>query len=209
MIPVADAYVESSTPTTNYGTNARLVADASPVRQIFLRFDLSALSGPVQDARLRIHVANVTDAESPSGGTVALVNNTTWTETAITYNNRPTTWGTNVATLGAVEPQHLGRGPVTSAVTTGGLLTLGLRSTNGDGAYYDSRQTTATAPQLIVTTGRRPSTLVLVELDDVQLLEHLQLVQHDELVDELDHHHVEHDHDDDHDHAAAVRPGRR
>src|SRR5258708_15192399 len=48
--------------------------------------------------------------------------------------------------------------PVTTAVTTGGLLTLGVRSTNGDGAYYDSRQSGANAPQLIVTYGTPTTT---------------------------------------------------
>ena len=56
LVPVADAYVESSTPAVNYGTSVQLVADASPTRQSFLRFDLSALVGPVQSARLRLHV---------------------------------------------------------------------------------------------------------------------------------------------------------
>ena len=158
VAPVADSYVESTTPATNYGTNARLIVDASPAREIFLRFDLSSLTGPVQDARLRLHVADVTDAQSPSGGTVALVNNTTWTETGITYNNRPTSWGTTVATVGAVSRNTWVEIPVTSAVTTGGKLTLGFRSTNDDGAFYDSRQTTATAPQLIVTSGTSTST---------------------------------------------------
>jgi acid phosphatase type 7 len=158
LAPVADSYVESTTPGTNYGTNARLIVDASPAREIFLRFDLSALTGPVQDARLRLHVADVTDAQSPSGGTVALVNNTTWTETGITYNNRPTSWGNTVATVGAVSRNTWVEIPVTSAVTTGGKLTLGFRSTNDDGAFYDSRQTTATAPQLIVTSGTSTST---------------------------------------------------
>src|SRR6476620_236213 len=152
LAPTADAYVESTTPSTNYGTNARIIADASPVRQTFLRFDLSALTGTVQDARLRIHVANITDAESPSGGTVARVTESPWTETGITYNNRPTDWCTTVATAGAVKRNTWVEFSVTSAVTTGGLLTLGLRSSNDDGAYYDSRQTTATAPQLVVTT---------------------------------------------------------
>ena len=157
LAPVADSYVESTTPATNYGTNTRLIVDASPAREIFLRFDLSSLTGPVQDARLRVHVADVTDAQSPSGGTVALVNNNTWTETGITYNNRPTSWGNTVATVGAVARNTWVEIPVTSAVTTGGTLTLGFRSTNDDGASFDSRQTTATAPQLTVTSGTSTS----------------------------------------------------
>ena len=80
LTPVADTYVDASTPTTTYGTNARLVADASPVREVYLRFDLSALSGPVQSARLRMHVADITDSQSPAGGNVARIDNTVWPE---------------------------------------------------------------------------------------------------------------------------------
>ena len=103
LTPVADCVRrERGADRRTSGRSPRLVVDASPVRESYLRFDLASLTGPVQEARLRIHVANVTDAESPSGGSVALVNNNTWTETAITYNNRPTTWGDTVASFGAV-----------------------------------------------------------------------------------------------------------
>lgn len=158
VTPVADSYVESTAPSTNFGTSARLVVDASPVRESYLRFDLSSLTGPVEEARLRIHVANITDAGSPSGGSVALVGNNTWTETGITYDNRPTTWGDTVASFGSVVRDTWVEVPVTTIVITGGVLTIGIRSTNGDGAYFDSRQTTATAPQLVVTSGTSPST---------------------------------------------------
>jgi hypothetical protein len=145
--------VESSSASTSFGTGTRLIADASPTRETYLRFDLSALSGPVLNARLRMHVANVTDSESPSGGSVARISTTTWPEATTTYNNRPTTWGSNVASFGSVSRNTWVEVPVTSAVTSGGLLTLGIRSTNGDGAFYDSRETGANAPQLIVTIG--------------------------------------------------------
>ena len=153
LTPVADAYVDSSASSTNYGTNARLIADASPTRQIFMRFDLAAIAGPVQQAVLRMHVADVADAGSPSGGTVAKVNSTSWSETGVKYSNRPTSWGATVATIGAVTRNTWVEVPVTSAVTVGQSVTIGIRSTNTDGAYYDSRQTGANAPQLVVTAG--------------------------------------------------------
>jgi hypothetical protein len=153
LTPVADTYVESSTASTSYGTGTRLITDASPARETYLRFDLSALSGTVLNARLRMRVANVTDSESPSGGSVGRITNTTWPEATTTYNNRPTQWGSNVASFGAVSRNTWVEVPVTSAVVTGGLLTLGIRSTDDDGAFYDSRETGANAPQLIVTIG--------------------------------------------------------
>jgi hypothetical protein len=156
LLPVADAYVESSTPSTNYGTSVRLVADASPTRHTFMRFDLSGVAGPLQSARLRIHVSNTTDAGSANGGTVARVTETAWTESTVTYYNRPAGWGTTVASIGSVSRNTWVEVPVTQAVALGGVMTIGIRSSNTDGAYYDSRQSGATAPQLIVTSGTGP-----------------------------------------------------
>jgi hypothetical protein len=153
LTPVADSYVESTTSTRNYGSSTRLIADASPTRYLYLRFDLSALAGPLQSARLRIHVANTSDAGSPNGGTVARVTETAWTESGITYANRPTGWGSTVASLGSTSRNTWEDVTVTSAVTVGTVLTLGIRTTSSDGTYFDSRETGATAPQLVVTTG--------------------------------------------------------
>jgi TM2 domain-containing membrane protein YozV len=128
------------------------------VRVTYVRFNLSALSGPVSNARLRIHVANVTDAQSPSGGSVAVVNNNSWTEAGTNYNNRPTSFGPSIATIGAVTRNTWIEIPVTSVVTTGVPITFGIMSTNTDGATYDSRQAAAAVrPQLIVTTGTAPT----------------------------------------------------
>src|SRR4029079_11121804 len=44
LVPVADALVSQSTPTTRSGASGQLVADASPVIQSFLRFDLRSLA---------------------------------------------------------------------------------------------------------------------------------------------------------------------
>ncbi len=151
--PVADAYVESTATSTNFGTSTRIVTDASPVRQIFLRFDLRGVAGPLQQARLRLHVANTTDAPSPSGGTVATATDNGWTETGLTYANRPTSFGPTAATIGAVARNTWVEVPVTQAITLGLTVTLAIRSTNNDGAFYDSRESGANAPQLILTTG--------------------------------------------------------
>ena len=151
LVPVADAYVDGSTPSTNYGADARVVVDGSPVRQTLLRFDLSSFSGPVQNARLRLHVANVAESQSTNAGTVARVTDNGWVEGGVTYANRPTVWGTSAASFGAVSRNTWVDVPVTAAVVAGGLVTLGVRTADWDGAYFDSRQTGATSPQLIVT----------------------------------------------------------
>ncbi len=150
--PVADAYVEDDTPTTNYGTATQIDVDASPMRELYLRFDLSSVVGNVQTAKLRLHVADISNGGSPAGGSVARLADTTWTETGVTWNNRPTAWQPAIATLGAVTQNTWVESDVTAAVATGAPVTIGLRTTNTDGAYYDSREA-ANKPQLVVTLG--------------------------------------------------------
>jgi hypothetical protein len=159
MSPVADTYVDSSSPATSFGTSSRLVVDASPTRVAYLRFDLTSLTGPVNDARLRLHVTNLSGAGSPVGGSVVVVNDNSWTESATTYNNRPTSFGATVATIGAVSRNTWVEIPVTSAVSTGVPISFAVISTSSDQATYDSRQASSSVrPQLVVTTGTAPPT---------------------------------------------------
>src|SRR5688572_14371043 len=58
----ADTYVDSSTPSTALGTQSTLSADASPTRYTFVRFNLSAVSGTITAATLRLHTQNNTNA---------------------------------------------------------------------------------------------------------------------------------------------------
>ena len=132
------------------------------------------------------HVANVADSQSPNSGSVARVNDVGWSESAITYANRPTSWGPNVAALGAVVRDSWVDVPVTSAVTTGGLLTLGIRTGDWDGAFYDSQR---------VRRGNRTTTR-----------RHQRDTRHDDLVDihdDLDNHHDGADRARRHRHAGA------
>src|SRR6476660_2299595 len=132
LVPVADAYVDGASPAQNFGK-------------------LKRLNGPVQEGRPRIHVRKSIWSASAVGGSVARVANTTWSETGVTYANRPTSWDASVAAFGAVKSNTWVEVRVTGAVTTGRLLTLAVRSTSTDAAIYKSREVGAGAPQLIVT----------------------------------------------------------
>ena len=86
IVPVADAYVISTSATTNYGTALNVRVDGSPITNSYLRFVVSGLNGAtIQSAALRIY-ANST---SPAGFTVNAVSNNTWGETTINYGNAP------------------------------------------------------------------------------------------------------------------------
>ncbi len=84
--PVDDAYVAGELPNDNFGSDPSLDADASPVRESYVKFDLRALAFQgVSQATLRMYVTN------GSGGSFDLrdVADSAWTEGAITFNNKP------------------------------------------------------------------------------------------------------------------------
>jgi len=151
--PVADTYVQSNSATTNFGTAAQLQVDNSPVRRTFLRFTVSGVSEPITSVTLRLHVDNAGGAGSSVGGTVRLVSNTTWSETATTWNNQPAIDGATAGSFGAVSRNAWSDLDVTSAIPGNGTFSLAVTSTSNDGALYDSRETGTTAPQLVITTG--------------------------------------------------------
>ncbi|KAB1143520.1 DNRLRE domain-containing protein [Streptomyces luteolifulvus] len=153
--PTADTYVQDSTPTTNYGTSSQFTVDNSPVRQSFLKFTVSGLTETVASAKLRIRVTN--SGNSSNGGTWKSMADTTWTETGVTWNNKPVINGATVASLGSVANDQWVEIDVTSVVTGNGTFSFGGTSTSTNGAYYDSRESGADAPQLVITTGTAPS----------------------------------------------------
>ncbi|KKZ71635.1 CBM96 family carbohydrate-binding protein [Streptomyces showdoensis] len=153
----ADTYVDSQNAATNYGAAQQLGVDNSPVKQLLLRFDVSGLAQPVTSAKLRIHVDDVSGAEATNGGTFRAMSNTTWSETSVTYDNRPAIDGATLGTLGAVARNTWYEVDVTSYVKGNGTFAIGVTSSSSNGADYDSRETGATAPQLVIETGSTPT----------------------------------------------------
>ena len=168
VIPAsADTYVDSAAPATVFGTQTTISADASPTRYVFLRFDLTAVTGTITAATLRLHTRDTADAASPAGGTVRRITGNAWSESATTFNNRPSTSGTTVASFGAVARNAWYQVNASSAVASGGVVNLSIASTNNDGAYYDARESGANGPQLTLTIESGPSsTLTLMSTAD-------------------------------------------
>lgn len=168
--PTADTYVDNAATGTNYGTSGQLGIDNSSIKRTFLRFSVSGLSGAVSNAKLRIHTDDVADAQSPNGGTFRSMSNVSWAETAVTWNNQPAIDSATLGSLGAVERNAWYEVDVTSYVTGNGTFSIGVTSSNSDGADYDSRESGATtAPQLVITSGTTepPGDPVLVGAGDI------------------------------------------
>jgi len=158
IAPSADTYVSSSSPTKNYGLATLLTADASPDRQILLRFTVTG-AGPLPPDRavLRLTVANVTGAGANRGGTVHRISDTGWKETTLTYTSRPPLDGPALASAGAVGLGAVVDLDLTGAIGGDGTYVLALVTSSSDGVSYVSREGGAGAPQLLLTNNVLPS----------------------------------------------------
>jgi hypothetical protein len=147
FLPVADAYVNESSPGTNYGSLLTLRADASPVVRSYLRFDVQGLSGTITRVTLRIF----TNSSSSTGYEVRNVADNSWGELTINYSNSP------IVDSIAGGSGSFGGGvwttvDITSLVDGNGTLNLALTTTNNTAFSLASREAGANAPQLIVET---------------------------------------------------------
>ena len=151
--PVADARVEAVRPDQNYGSDPTLIADTNPNREMYLRFELTGLSGPVETATLRLFVTNGT----VNGPSVAASADTSWTESGITWNTKPAI-GAGVDNKATVPGNAYVDFDVTSLVPGEGDVTLALIPDNADGLYVNAREAASNPPQLIVSTGEAAPT---------------------------------------------------
>lgn len=147
---VADAYVASGNPNTNYGRANTMKTDASPVQISYVRFDLSSLAGKqLISATLRIKTA--TDA-SNGAQNVKPVSNTSWSETTMTYNNRPALGSTVLGTFTPNKTKTWKEITVTSAVSPlmGNPVSFAIDTASNDSAGYYTREATD-KPVLVLT----------------------------------------------------------
>jgi len=156
--PAADTYVQSDVPTTNFGSAVQIVADNSPVRNVLLKFGVSAVgTRQVVSAKLRLFCED----GSSVGGAFYKVADNTWNEGTVTWNTAPAADTVSFTTLGAVVAGNWYEVDVSSLVTGDGTFSLKMVSTSTDGAYYTSKEGAAGfAPQLILTTNASTSTPV-------------------------------------------------
>jgi chitodextrinase len=156
--PTDDATIDATKPTTNFGTNTRVVVDTSPVNDFLLRFAVSGIGSPgcttVTRATLRLTVGTSTDDGSPKGGVFLLAAATAWSESTVTWNTAPATVGQALASI--TTTVSLGTAyvvDITPAITANGPITIRVTGNSSDGARYDSKDgnPASVAPELDVT----------------------------------------------------------
>jgi hypothetical protein len=143
--PIADAYVNQDSSATNYGAAMTLRADASPIVRSYLRFNVQGLSGTVTRATLRIF----TNSNSSIGYEVRGVADNSWVESTINYTNAPAFDGVT-ATSGSFGSGAWTTVDITPLVTGNGTFSIALTTTSNTAFSLASRESGATAPQLVI-----------------------------------------------------------
>jgi len=141
----ADTYVNTGSPTKNYGSYAymKLHGVDADYRSL-VRFTLSGLSGAPSSVKLRLYV---TDASS-RGGDWYLVSND-WTESTVVWGNKPAISGNPVASVGAVSVGTWVEIDLTSAITGNGTYSFEATSTSTNTTAFSTSQG-ANPPQVVV-----------------------------------------------------------
>jgi len=154
LTPVADSYVQADQPTTNFGTATTIKVDGSPVTISYLKFAVTGLGAAPTKATLSVFKS----LSTTTAINLRSVSDTSWSETGITFDNRPTTGATTVA-----PPTPWGTDvwltyDVTSLITGNGTYSFALDTTSATSKSLPSREATTNRPQLVLeTTAPAPS----------------------------------------------------
>ncbi|HEX8094795.1 DUF7594 domain-containing protein, partial [Jatrophihabitans sp.] len=143
---VADAYVRSDQSATNFGKAPQLASNGSSTTTMisYLRFDVTGLSAPPASATLSYY----SQSTGVTKTAVHLVTGT-WSESTLTYTNRPA-YGTTISTTDVLTAGTRASADVSSVVTGNGSYSFALTTTATGTRYADSREA-ANPPQLLIT----------------------------------------------------------
>ncbi|TMA61845.1 MAG: DNRLRE domain-containing protein, partial [Deltaproteobacteria bacterium] len=156
---VADTYIQSDLPTTNFGTKPQIFVDngvasnpgTTGVQHTFLRVSVSGVGAShVSSAHLQLQVANVTNSGSVIGGAIHAITGCSWDELTMTWNTAPPIDGPALVTLGVVATGQLADFDVTPAIPGDGVYCFAIDTTSTDSAIYNSREGSGLKPALVL-----------------------------------------------------------
>jgi hypothetical protein len=139
----ADTYVAAATPDTGFGAATSLFSDGDPLKEAYVRFEISGLTAAPTRARLRV---TVTDASS--NAPAVYLADSAWTEATLTWNTRPARAGGVLADVGATSLGQVVEYDVTAAITGDGPYTFDLAPTSTSGFGFSSRE--GSAPPVLI-----------------------------------------------------------
>ena len=143
--PVADSYVNQSNPNNNFGSNHSIRVDGSPLVHAYLKFDVSGINGTISSVTLRIYA----NSSSSGGFEVHRVDDNSWQEKTITYNNAPTP-GVKVGTSPHFSTHDWVTTDVSGLLNSDGTLSIVLVGINKTAINLASRDDSNHIPQLLV-----------------------------------------------------------
>ncbi|MGN6421016.1 MAG: CBM96 family carbohydrate-binding protein [Pseudobacter sp.] len=171
--PEADAYVrDGSNAATTHGTTdaGLLITKLSPsgqlnnARESYLRFNAASVSGTITSATLRVYgkIDLTTTPSVPIG--VYAVSNITWSESTLTWNNKPPT-GTGLDTSTVTNTAYAYipfdvTAYLQAELTAGrSKVSFAMKSLTAHDprVFWNSREAGSNLPQLVVTTGPQES----------------------------------------------------
>jgi len=160
LFPVADCYVrDGSYADTNYGLADTLAtksdAGTGYNRWTYLKFDLSSITGSINGAVFRVYGAISNTRNTNLTVVIYPVADTAWSETGITWNNRPPAGATVLATATVANstPQYYEWDLTPYMQAAGhGLVSIVLQDTQNSTDYirWNSREATSNQPQLVI-----------------------------------------------------------
>ena len=166
--PSADAYVRNGTyAASNYGSDTSVIIKASTssgyTRSSYLKFALGNL-GTVTSAKLRIYGRN-TDNTSSISFSCYSVDNDSWTESGITWNNAPASSTTALSSVAVNDQAKYYELDVTSFVKSQAagdkVATFLLKDplNQNKNLVFNSKENPKNAPELVVSTSSTVASL--------------------------------------------------
>ena len=156
LTPVADTYVNGGASTTNYGTTTSMITKTSSTdRYAYLKFDLSGVSGSITSAKLKLFTKSLSSASTRS---VYALSNDSWSETDITWNNKPS-YGSELSNLNITSNGAYVEWDITSYINseytgdkTASLCVNDPVSNNDTGIDFYSKENGSNTPVLTIIT---------------------------------------------------------
>jgi hypothetical protein len=146
----ADARVLASDPAANFGTLPELRVE-NPGQASYIRFVVTGVTGTVQSATLRLFVT-----EGSPAGTSLYSTDARWTETGLTWKNRPAPISGPIPNTGVITANTWTEYNVTAYVTGNGAYSFALLADGADGASFYSREGSS-PPELVITFISEPT----------------------------------------------------
>ena len=165
LTSTADATIRGGTYSMdNLGSDPTLIVkfgSGSYDRESLVTFDISSLTGPVQTAKLRLYGVLNTSAANGVGFAVNAIENTTWSESNVTYDTRPAVSATVLAnskvTSQSGEWVEVDLSSYVAAARAAGKTQVSFNlsgiASSTPFISFASRESGANAPQLVVTAG--------------------------------------------------------